>query len=92
MSNPDFYSHVARKFAGYRSNAQRTTDYQGEHPEHVFDTLLTNLGGRERWLLDVGCADGRNLLRLAPAFHTVYALDLSAECWPSPTSINLRLA
>jgi ubiquinone/menaquinone biosynthesis C-methylase UbiE len=79
MSNPDFYSQVARKFGGYQSNVQRTVTYQGAHPEQVFDTLVTSRGGSTHCLLDVGCADGRNVLRLAPAFQVVHAIDLSPE-------------
>ena len=79
MSSPDFYSRVARKFGGYQSDAQRTTIYRSANPEQLFDQLVLSLAGSDRLLLDVGCADGRNVLRLAPTFLTVYAIDLSLE-------------
>lgn len=79
MSSPDFYSRVARKFGRYQSDVRRSTIYRTANPEQLFDEIVLNLAGSDRFLLDVGCADGRNVLRLAPAFQTVYAIDLSLE-------------
>ncbi|MFE0632423.1 class I SAM-dependent methyltransferase [Streptomyces sp. NPDC058864] len=75
----EFYSKVARKFGGYSSGAHRTTRFPQGDPEEVFDALVRGLGGPDRRLLDVGCADGRNLLAVAPSFGRVDALDLSPE-------------
>ena len=77
--NPDFYSKVAERFGGYSSGAERTTVYPEGDPEAVFDQIATSLGGPEARLLDVGCADGRNLLAIAPSFGRVDAVDLSPQ-------------
>ncbi|GAA2331952.1 class I SAM-dependent methyltransferase [Streptomyces kunmingensis] len=76
---PGFYSKVAEKFGGYSSGAQRTTSYPQGDPEEEFDALVHELGTPTGRLLDVGCADGRNLLSVAPSFGRVEALDLSPE-------------
>lgn len=75
----EFYSKVARKFGGYSSGASRTTYFPQGDPEEEFDTLVRGLGGPGKRLLDVGCADGRNLLAIAAAFGRADALDLSPE-------------
>ncbi|MFJ4828916.1 class I SAM-dependent methyltransferase [Streptomyces sp. NPDC088747] len=75
----EFYSEVATKFGGYSSGAQRTTSYPQGDPEEHFDTLVRAVGSPDARLLDVGCADGRNLLAIAPEFGRVDALDLSVE-------------
>ncbi|MFI7347261.1 class I SAM-dependent methyltransferase [Streptomyces sp. NPDC049936] len=75
----EFYSKVAEKFGGYSSGAQRTTSYPQGDPEEHFDALLREYGSPTARLLDVGCADGRNLLAVAEAFGRVDALDLSAQ-------------
>lgn len=77
--NPDFYSKVANKFGGYSSGAKRTEVFPNGNPEDVFDSIVTELGSSGAGLLDVGCADGRNLLRIAPAFGKVYGVDLAPE-------------
>lgn len=77
MGNPDFYTKVARKFGGYRSGAQRITEYPGQNPDQVFDQKLFAVAGNDSCVLDVGCADGRNILRIAHHFKQVYAIDLS---------------
>ncbi|MGY0020482.1 class I SAM-dependent methyltransferase [Streptomyces sp. YJ-C3] len=74
-----FYSKVAEKFGGYSSGARRTTSYPQGDPEEEFDALVHELGSATGKLLDVGCADGLNLLGLAPSFGRVDGLDLSPE-------------
>jgi SAM-dependent methyltransferase len=76
---PDFYSKVADKFGGYSSGAQRTTHFPQGDPEEAFDAVALDLGDEKARLLDVGCADGRNLLALAPSFGQVNGLDLAPE-------------
>ncbi|MFI6345790.1 class I SAM-dependent methyltransferase [Streptomyces sp. NPDC050560] len=76
---PDFYSRVAEKFGGYSSGARRTTRFPEGDPEEVFDTVARTVAGPGARLLDVGCADGRNLLALAPDFARVDGLDLAPE-------------
>ncbi|WP_327370962.1 class I SAM-dependent methyltransferase [Streptomyces sp. NBC_01217] len=77
--NPEFYSKVATRFGGYSSGAKRTTLYPEGDPEALFDQITTGLGGSEARLLDVGCADGRNLLAIAPSFAHVHAIDLAPQ-------------
>ncbi|MDH6119216.1 SAM-dependent methyltransferase [Kitasatospora sp. GAS204A] len=79
MMNSEFYSKVAEKFGGYSSGAQRTVVYADGDPEEVFDQIVHGLGDPAGHLLDVGCADGRNLLAIAPAFGRVHAIDLAPE-------------
>ncbi|WP_394620203.1 class I SAM-dependent methyltransferase [Lentzea sp. JNUCC 0626] len=77
--NPEFYSKVADRFGGYSSGARRTEVFPDGDPEDAFDAIATALSGPDARLLDVGCADGRNLLRLAPRYGHVVGIDLSQE-------------
>ncbi|MEU7906212.1 class I SAM-dependent methyltransferase [Actinoplanes sp. NPDC049118] len=79
MTNPQFYSKVADRFGAYSTGTRRTTDYPQGNPEDFFNAAMEELGGQERTLLDVGCADGRNLLRVASHYAAVTGIDLSAE-------------
>ncbi|MFF4053767.1 class I SAM-dependent methyltransferase [Streptomyces chartreusis] len=72
-----FYSRVAEQFGGYFSDAQSTDVFPDGRPEAVFDELVTALGAPQARLLDVGCADGRTLLRISPAYGAVTGIDLS---------------
>jgi len=77
--NPEFYSKVAEKFGGYSSGARRTTVHPEEDPEVLFDRITAELADPAARLLDVGCADGRNLLAIAPSFGHAHGVDLSPE-------------
>lgn len=77
MSDPAFYSKVATRFGGYPDWPPRDTDYPEGDPEAYVDSVLAALGGGS--LLDVGCADGRNLLAVADRFPRVRGIDLSPE-------------
>lgn len=77
--NPEFYAKVADRFGGYSSGAKRTSVYPDGDPEEIFDRIVTGLGGPQARLLDAGCADGRNLLAIAPAFGSVHAIDLAPK-------------
>ncbi|WP_329180362.1 class I SAM-dependent methyltransferase [Streptomyces sp. NBC_01477] len=79
MTNPAFYSEVAGRFGGYPDWPPRATHYPEGDPEEFFDTVLTGLATADADLLDVGCADGRNLLALADRFARVRGIDLSPE-------------
>ena len=72
-----FYDKVARKFGNYSTEAIRTTKYQTEDPENVFKNLLIKYSGKDKRVLDLGCADGRFTLLIAPYFKNVVAIDLS---------------
>ncbi len=73
----DFYDKVAQKFGGYHTDSRYTTIYPGEQPEEVFKQKLLEQAGAEKSVLDLGCADGRFTLSLAPNFKQVTAIDIS---------------
>ncbi|MFE9094250.1 class I SAM-dependent methyltransferase [Streptomyces sp. NPDC007264] len=73
----EFYSRVAERFGGYFSDARSTDVFPDGRPDAVFDELVTALGASHARLLDVGCADGRRVLRTAPAYGAVTGMDLS---------------
>jgi SAM-dependent methyltransferase len=77
--NSEFYSKVAGRFGGYSSGAKRIEVFPDGDPEDAFDEITTRHGRADATLLDVGCADGRNLLRIAPAFTKVHAIDMASE-------------
>lgn len=72
-----FYDKVAKKFGNYSTEASSVTKYQTENPEEVFKTLLIKYSGKDRNVLDLGCADGRFTLAIASSFKDVVAIDLS---------------
>ncbi|MDJ1134785.1 class I SAM-dependent methyltransferase [Streptomyces iconiensis] len=90
MTNPEFYSQVALKFGGYTSNAQRTKIFRTVDPEALFGETVTALGGGTAHLLDVGCADGLNVLAVAPAYRQVTAIDMAAEMLDAARANQLR--
>ncbi|MFJ6790946.1 class I SAM-dependent methyltransferase [Streptomyces angustmyceticus] len=73
----EFYSRVAERFGGYFSDARSTDVFPDGRPDTAFDELATALGTPHARLLDVGCADGRSLLRVSPAYGAVTGMDLS---------------
>ncbi|MFG2396810.1 class I SAM-dependent methyltransferase [Streptomyces lydicus] len=75
----EFYSRVAERFGGYLSDARSTDVFADGRPDAVFDELATGLGTPHARLLDVGCADGRSLLRISPAYGAVTGIDLSTS-------------
>lgn len=72
-----FYDKVAKKFGNYSTKVSYTTKYPTENPEEVFKNLLIKYSGRDKNVLDLGCADGRFTLCLAPYFKNIVAIDLS---------------
>lgn len=73
----EFYSRVAERFGGYFSDARSTDVFADGRPDAVFDELVIALGEPHARLLDVGCADGRSLLRTSRAYGAVTGIDLS---------------
>lgn len=73
----DFYNKVARKFGDYSTGSERITECPDKDPEEVFKTKLLELGSKQKTVLDVGCADGRFTLSIAPYFKKVVAIDMS---------------
>ncbi|MBI5619408.1 class I SAM-dependent methyltransferase [Candidatus Gottesmanbacteria bacterium] len=78
MSN-NFYDKVAKKFGGYHTPSRHTTEYPDGEPEKVFKDKLLELSSKDKIALDVGCADGRFTLSIAPSFQKIVAIDMSEE-------------
>ena len=72
-----FYDKVAKKFGNYHTNARYITEYSSGEPEKLFKEKLLELSGKDKTILDVGCADGRFTLSIAPYFQRIVAIDLS---------------
>lgn len=73
-----FYDKVAGKFGGYKTKARYTQEFPTGEPEKVFREKLLELARKDKRALDVGCADGRFTLSIAPYFKEVVAIDLSS--------------
>jgi len=73
----NFYDKVAKKFGRYHTGAKYTTEYPNGEPEKDFKEKLLKLSGKDKIVLDVGCADGRFTLSIAPYFLKVIAIDMS---------------
>ncbi len=73
----NFYNKVADKFGNYHTGARYTKEYPNGDPEEVFKEKLLELSGKDKVVLDIGCADGRFTLSVAPNFQKVIAIDLS---------------
>ncbi len=73
----NFYNKVAKKFGNYHTGAKYITEYPNGEPEKVFKEKLLELSGKNKIVLDVGCADGRFTLSIAPHFQKITAIDLS---------------
>ena len=81
MDIPDeqFYNKVATKFGGYKSGVIRTEEFFDGDPEKIFFEQLLNCAGNEKIALDIGCADGRFTLKVAPNFKQIVAIDVSEQ-------------
>lgn len=75
----NFYDKVARKFGQYHTGANYTTEYLDGEPEKVFNEKLLKVSGKDKMVLDVGCADGRFTLSVAPNFQKITAIDISKD-------------
>ena len=78
---PNFYDKVAKKFGGYGYGNGTKPRYKSEYPagdpEKVFKEKLLELSSKDRTALDIGCADGKFTLSVAPYFKKVYGIDIS---------------
>ena len=72
-----FYDRVATKFGNYSTGSSHITKYPTENPEEVFKNLLIKYSGKDKKVLDLGCADGRFTIVISPNFGNVVAIDLS---------------
>lgn len=75
----NFYDKVAKKFGGYRTEAKYITECPNGNPEKVFKERLLEFSGKDKTVLDVGCADGRFSLSVASYFKKINAVDTSKE-------------
>jgi len=82
----NFYDKIAKKLGGYGYgiSPQYTSEYPTGDPENIFKKKLLGLGSRDKIALDIGCADGKFTLSIAPFFQKVYGIDTS--------KINLDIA
>lgn len=73
----DFYDKVALKFGKYQTGARIIDEFSNGDPEAVFKDKLLQASGKDKQVLDVGCADGRFTLSVAEHFKKVIAIDTS---------------
>lgn len=77
----NFYDKVAKKFGGYgygnSINPQYNSEYPAGEPEKIFKEKLLELSSINKTVLDIGCADGKFTLSIAPYFQKVYGIDTS---------------
>jgi len=72
-----FYDKVAKKFGSYHTDSSCISEYPDHDPELVFKEKLLEMSGKDIDALDLGCADGRFTLSIAPHFKQVVAIDMS---------------
>ncbi|MBI3290602.1 methyltransferase domain-containing protein [Candidatus Microgenomates bacterium] len=79
----NFYDKVAKKFGGYGYGSGVKPQYKSEYPagdpEKIFKEKLLELSSKDKTALDIGCADGKFTLSVAPYFKKVYGVDISKE-------------
>ncbi len=79
----NFYDRVAKKFGGYGYGNGTKPRYKSEYPagdpEKIFKEKLLELRSKDKAALDIGCADGKFTLSVAPYFKKVYGIDISKE-------------
>lgn len=73
----DFYDKVAHKFGKYQTNARFVKEFPHGDPEAVFKKKLLQSSGKDKQVLDVGCADGRFTLSIAQYIGKIIAIDTS---------------
>lgn len=74
-----FYDKAAKKFGGYgySSGPVHKNEYPSGNPEKIFKQKLLGLSAKGKTALDIGCADGKFTLSIAPYFKKVYGIDTS---------------
>ena len=77
----NFYDKVAKKFGGYGygTGPKYKSEYPNGDPEKIFKEKLLELAGVDKRALDIGCADGKFTLSVAPFFKKVYGIDISKK-------------
>lgn len=87
----NFYDKVAKKFGSYHTPHKHITEYPNGEPEKVFKDRLLELSGKNKTVLDVGCADGWFTLSVAPYFQKIIAIDLSREMLKAANKLQKKL-
>lgn len=77
----NFYDKVAQKFGGYGYGAGPVyiSEYPAGDPEKIFKEKLLELTCIDKIALDIGCADGKFTLSVAPYFKKIYGIDISKK-------------
>ena len=77
----NFYDKVAKKLGGYGygngNKPHYTSEYPAGDPEKIFKEKLLRLSSKNKIALDIGCADGKFTLSIAPSFQKIYGIDIS---------------
>ncbi len=77
----NFYDQISKKFGGYGYGNSRKAVYKSEYPagdpENIFKEKLLGLSSKNKIALDIGCADGKFTLSVAPYFKKVFGIDTS---------------
>lgn len=73
----NFYDKVAKKFGNYSTPVKISREYTNGNPEDIFKEKLIEASGKDKAVLDVGCADGRFTISISSYFAKVIAIDTS---------------
>ena len=77
----NFYDKITKKFGGYGYGNSKKAVYKSEYPagdpEKIFKEKLLGLSSKSKIALDIGCADGKFTLSVAPNFKKVFGIDTS---------------
>ena len=73
----NFYDKVAKKFGNYSTPVKIFHAHTDGSPEDVFKEKLIEASGKNKVVLDVGCADGRFTISISSCFSKVTAIDTS---------------
>lgn len=87
----NFFDKVAKKFGNYSSGVKYTKEYLNRDPEEDFKNYLIKYFGKDKKVLDVGCADGRFTLSIADKFGEIVAIDNSIGMLNSARKLQKEL-
>src|SRR3990167_2358965 len=84
----NFYDKVAKKFGNYHTDAKYSTEYPNGNPEEIFRKKLLEVSGKDKIVLDSGCADGRFTLSISSYFKEIIAIDISKGMLDSANALK----